>query len=272
MLHFREQKEIAMNVANSMEICHNEDILDLTLGEKNIFDDEETSRGFSETYSPERITWTRPCFASCKMLIISDSLGAYLDGHLVPKDSKFFAYRGIDLCELNILLSNGNIPMKNTPNGKKSILIDKNARYCFSHGARLHFCPICDTCGENCIEQFSGNLVISVGLNNYLKNHQTSFSTQSPHWLIDNIVKNCQNNFPFTSIIFNLPVKPANKKFNPDSEFFFQKLVDKMKSRDCIGSTDFAIKNKSHSSDGIHLNPKGKIAYWSMIFESLEKY
>ena len=270
----KEQCAIANQVVENsqMDICE-DDFLSLDLGEENIFDQENRTEddfmnGKSTTYSPDRSTWLRPCFHSSRTIIMSDSIGANLQAN-IPNDWKFYSYRGLDLTEANCLLSHGYLPMINT---KKSFLAEKNARSCYSSGARLPFQPFCEICGTKCIEAFSGNLYLCLGLNNYLKHSQKSFSCESANQLISNIERNCNHNFPFTNLIFTLPLKPADFKVSElwDNEYFFNSLVAEIVTKDFIGSIDFAQKNDLHGPDGIHLSPSGKTLYWDMIFNIIK--
>ena len=269
-----EQRAIANQVVedSQMGIICEDDILSLELGEENMFEQEiisehKFSNGKSITYSPDRRTWFRPCFHSCSTVIMADSIGANMNASILS-DWTFVSYRGLDLTEANCLLSNGHLPMINS---KKSFLAEKNARLCYSSGARLPFQPSCEICKTNCLEAFSGNLYICLGLNNYLKHDQLSFSCESPNLLINNIIRNCNQNFPFTNLIFTLPVKPADFKITLlKNEYFFNALVAEIVTKDFIGSIDFAQKYNLHGPDGIHLTTSGKNLYWNMIFNTIK--
>ena len=274
-----EQNNIAKSVVqNSSADNQDIDALDISLGEANLFDEEQKNsisdspkiNGESYSVSAIRSLWRRPCFDSCKTLVISDSIGSFLRDSLVPNETKFYSFSGIDLAELNILISNGSIPLID---GNQSFLIKKNTRHLFSTTlTRMPFNPVCDVCKKECLTAFSGKLVICVALNNFLKNHQASFQGQSAHMLLQNIERNSEMNFPFVRLIFALPIKPSIRKMDELklSKLFFDRLVCEILEREYVGDIQFGQKHHYHLADRIHLSEEGKNHYWKFIFSSIK--
>ena len=276
----KEQNIVAESVVQNSSDLHDDDILDISLGETNLFNEEQDSayesppmNGESFSVNSNRSLWKRPCFDSCETVVISDSIGSFLSDEIIPNGTKFYSFSGLDMAELNILLSNGSIPQIATRYGNQSFLIEKNARHLFSTSlVRKPFYGLCSFCQKECLPAFSGKLVICVSINNFLKNHQKSFDGQSAPILFENIERNCQINFPFVRLIFGLPVKPSVRKMDElqKSKSFFDELVSQILEREYVGSIQFGQKYHYHLADGIHLSPEGKRHYWKYIFSSIK--
>ena len=92
----KEQNIVAESVVQNSSDLHDVDILDISLGETNLFNEEQDSayesppmNGESFSVNSNRSLWKRPCFDSCETVVISDSIESFSSDEIIPNGTKF---------------------------------------------------------------------------------------------------------------------------------------------------------------------------------------
>ena len=214
-----------------------------------------------------------PCCYQFSNIILFDSIGKFFNGRLLPElGYSCFSYSGLDLVDLLVLLNYGRLFLNQTD--EKPITY-KNRSFFGNRNGTIPQHSVCRTCNHNCAKIFNGNLIIQVSLNNSLKASYSGFENQNISNIFRLVELKIEQMFPkLKKLVWIRPLRPIEEKWvrSAKNRFIFKEILDQLKNKKyCIGDEQFAIDEKAHCYDGIHLRRDSSERYFRIILSKLEE-
>ena len=222
----------------------------------------------------KKMEWTRPCFKGYKTVVIGDSsVRAFARKKKGLKDVSITGYGGLDIMEMVCIIRAGKLS-NDIDLGKMKV----RSRY--QAGRDLFaLTRFCTHCFGECMENFRGNLVLVVGLNNVLHAEREPFANnrgqnqQRADQMFKRLDETVAIMVPNAIVHFALPLIVPQYSWSGSGvqRAVFASIVNEVKKRKMLTmDNDEPRRLGQFDRNGVHMWDDDSIEYWTKIIRQME--
>ena len=223
---------------------------------------------FSGALTNNKLEWQRPCFKYAEKMVIADStLRAFGRLRINFGKTAINSYGGMDILEFICLLRANRL--------SKDVDLDKfgvRERYQMGRDefARTRFCRHCKS---ECMEDFAGELILVVGLNNALKATRQPFvnfqrkriqNVPAMFKLLDGVLAEM---LPKAKVAFVQPLKVPYLRFKDQLEVYAEIETEVLKRNHISIDPEKPTRENMIDYEGVHLYDQQSVAFWKEIIQ-----